>query len=94
MKKATTTMKKRKSGIEEGRLPRRTMRLHHTYIALPLIAALFACTARQDESPDAGPVQEPAPAEVADPMASFARMVSGEWQAASTKPCYRENMLN
>ncbi len=45
MKKATTTVKKRKSGVEEGRLPRRTMRLHHTLIALSLIAAISACTA-------------------------------------------------
>jgi len=59
------------------------MRLHHTFFALSLIAALSACNARQDKSPDAGPVQEPAPAEVAkvaNPMASFARMVSGEWR--------------
>lgn len=47
--------KKRKSGVEEGSLPRRTMRLHHTFIALCLIAvtvicsaALAACTAAQD----------------------------------------------
>ncbi len=56
------------------------MRLHHTVIPLSLVAALFACTAVQDESPDAKPVQEPAPAKVANPMASFARMVSGEWR--------------
>ncbi len=31
------------------------MRLHHTFIALALIAALFACTAAQDQSPDAKP---------------------------------------
>jgi hypothetical protein len=37
-----------------------------------------ACTARQDNSPDAKP--EPAPAKVADPMASFGRSVSGEWR--------------
>lgn len=55
------------------------MRLHHTFIALPLIAAPFAFASVQDESPDAKPVQEPARVEVADPMASFARMVPGEW---------------
>jgi len=55
------------------------MRLHHTFIVLSLIAAPSACTARQDKSPDAKPVREPAPAEVADPMASFARMIPGEW---------------
>ncbi|NOT32205.1 MAG: hypothetical protein HOP15_17300 [Planctomycetes bacterium] len=56
------------------------MRLPHTTRALSLIAALFVCTAEPDLSPDAKPVQEPAPAEVANPMASFARMVSGEWR--------------
>ncbi len=56
------------------------MRLDHTFIALSLVAAQFACAAAQDESPDARPAQEPAPAKVADPMASFARMVSGEWK--------------
>ena len=56
------------------------MRLHHTGIALSLIAALSACTARQDKSPDARQVREPVPAAAANPMASFARMVSGEWR--------------
>lgn len=56
------------------------MRLQHTRLALSLVAALPACTAVQDESPDAKPVEEPAPAEVPDPMASFARMVPGEWR--------------
>lgn len=72
-------------------LPRRTMRLHHTFFTLSLTAvtvicsaALPACTAGQDKSLDAAPVQEPAPAEVADPMASFARLVGGEWQVTFT----------
>lgn len=59
------------------------MRFHHTRLALSLIAALSACTAVQDESSDAKPAQEPArptPAEVADPMASSARLVGGEWR--------------
>jgi hypothetical protein len=64
-------------------LPHRTMRLHLPFIALSLLAAVSACTARQDTSPDANPVQEPAPAEVADPMASFARMVPGEWRVTA-----------
>src|SRR4030095_11928584 len=55
----------------------RTLRLHHTLIALSLIAALSACTARQDKSPDAKPVQELVPTK---PMASFARMIPGEWR--------------
>jgi hypothetical protein len=61
-------------------LPRRAMRLHRVSIALSLIAALSACAARQDQSPDDRPVREPAPAEAVNPMASFARMVPGEWR--------------
>jgi len=71
---------KMKGGVEEGSLPRRFMRLQHAFIALSLIAALSACTDAQDKSPDVKPVQEPAPVKVADPMASFARMVGGEWK--------------
>lgn len=59
------------------------MRLHHASIALSFIAALSACIARPDKSPDAKPVQEPARAEVANPMASFARMVRGEWRVTA-----------
>jgi hypothetical protein len=59
------------------------MRLHHAFIALSLIAALSACTARQDKNPDAKPVREPAAAEVANPMAGFARMVPGEWRVTA-----------
>ncbi len=67
------------------------MRLHHTVIALSLIAALSACTAAQNQSSDASPVQEPAPAQrrapldVANPMASFARMVGGEWRQTALR---------
>ena len=56
------------------------MRLHHTVIALSLIAALSACTARQDKSPPAMPVPDPAPAKVANPIESYARLVGGEWR--------------
>jgi hypothetical protein len=59
------------------------MRLHRALIALSLIAALSACTARQDKNPDARPVREPAAAGVANPMASFARMVPGEWRVTA-----------
>lgn len=55
------------------------MRPHHARLALALLAVLSACTAAQDASPEAKPVQAPATAEVADPMASFGRLVSGEW---------------
>ncbi|MBC7835867.1 MAG: hypothetical protein H7Y88_12325 [Phycisphaerales bacterium] len=61
------------------------MRRHHPlFIALLLIAALSACTARQDTSRHVKPMQEtvlPAPA---DPMASFSRMIPGEWRATFT----------
>ncbi|MFN0241795.1 MAG: hypothetical protein ACKVWV_02800 [Planctomycetota bacterium] len=56
------------------------MRLYPTSTALSLIAALFACTAAQSETPDAKPVHEPTRADAADPMASFARMVGREWK--------------
>ena len=54
-----------------SQLPCRTARFYHTFIALPLITALSACAAPQDKSPDTKP-----PAEVANPMASFAGMVA------------------
>lgn len=38
------------------------MRTHHTFIALSLIVALSACTARQEHRPDAKAAQPPAPA--------------------------------
>ena len=41
------------------------MRLPHTFVTLSLIGALAVCTAGQDASPNAQPVQEPAPAKVA-----------------------------
>jgi hypothetical protein len=55
------------------------MRLHHVFIGLYLISVLSACAAGLDERP-VEPLQEPAPAEVANPMASFGRLVSGEWR--------------
>jgi hypothetical protein len=55
------------------------LRLHFILLALPLVAALSPCTAAQD----AGPAREPALAAAADPMASFARMVPGEWRVTS-----------
>lgn len=56
------------------------MRLHHGCIVLSLVAAPSTCTAAQDKSPNAKPVHEPAPSEVTDPLARFARMVGGEWR--------------
>jgi hypothetical protein len=45
-----------------------------------LIAALLACAGEQAESSDSRTAREPTPAEVADPMASFARFLPGEWR--------------
>ncbi len=59
------------------------MRLRRPFLALCLTAALCACTAAPDQRLDAKPVQKPATAEVADPMASFARLVGGEWSGLS-----------
>ncbi len=56
------------------------MRVHHIFIAMSLIAAASACTAGQDKIPHARPVPEAAPDELADPMASFAHMMPGQWQ--------------
>lgn len=69
------------------------MRPRRTLIALSLIAALSACTARKDESPDAQPALATAPsspAEVADSMGKFARLMPGEWRqtASSGKSMY------
>jgi hypothetical protein len=64
---------------------RRSPRQVHEYpsrarlIALSSILAGFAVDAGSDASWRA-PVQKPATAEVADPMASFARMLPGEWR--------------
>lgn len=65
-------------------LLRRLMRHYRPFLALCLTAALCACTAARGEGLDAKPVQQPASAEVANPMASFARMVGGEWSGLST----------
>lgn len=54
------------------------MRLHRTFIVLSLIVALSACAAQQGKSTDAKPERE-----VATPMASFARMVPGEWRVTA-----------
>lgn len=61
--------------------PRRALGRHRALIVLSLIAATCGCTARQDTSPNAEPVPEPA-LEVANPMAGFAGMVPGEWKTA------------
>ncbi len=60
--------------------PQRMQRLHHVLIALSLVAALSAYAAGQDKSPGARPKPEPAIAGSGDPMASYARMVPGEWR--------------
>jgi hypothetical protein len=49
-----------------------------------LIASLYACNAVQDERSDVQPRLELAHAEEIDPMASFARLVGGEWWVTFT----------
>jgi hypothetical protein len=56
------------------------MRLQPVLIVLSLFAAPSACTAAQSESSDAKPVRDAAPADVAGPMASFARLIPGAWR--------------
>lgn len=68
-------------------LRRRTLRLHHARVALFLIAGLSACSAPQNNSRGTSPAQEFGPAKAASPpphMASFARLVGGEWQVTFT----------
>ena len=55
------------------------MRVQRTLLALSLSAAPSACAASDDRS-DVQHARNPAPVEVDDPMASFARMVGGAWQ--------------
>ena len=45
-----------------------------------LVAVLSACTDVRNKGADPRPVQEPTPVEVADPMASFARLIPGDWR--------------
>ncbi|MBC7773331.1 MAG: hypothetical protein H7210_12610 [Pyrinomonadaceae bacterium] len=69
--------------------PPRAVRVHYLLVSLFLIAAVSACTARQEENTGAKAVQEPSrstpatTAQVADPMASFASMVGGEWKTTA-----------
>ncbi len=59
------------------------MRLRQTCITASLLASLLASAAAQNEPADAKSVQAQAPAssaKVENPMANFARMVSGEWR--------------
>lgn len=65
-------------------LPRRIVQLHYAFLALFLTVVLSACTAREDKGPDSKPAQEPVSAKAANPMASFARMVGGEWKMTAT----------
>jgi hypothetical protein len=57
----------------------RTNRFRHAFLALSLVVTLSACTPRKIESPDTTPT----PVVVADPMASFARLVSDEWKTTA-----------
>jgi len=56
------------------------------FLCLSFAAGLPACAAAQNKNLDAKHAQElvsPPPARVADPMASFARMVGGEWKVTA-----------
>lgn len=59
------------------------MQLSRPFLAISLTAALCACTVAPRQGSGPKPVQEPVSAEVAKPMASFARMVGGEWSGLS-----------
>jgi hypothetical protein len=52
-----------------------------TLLSLSLIAASSTCTDAPDRRSPAPLAQAPAPSEVDDPMADFARLVGGEWRA-------------
>lgn len=55
------------------------MRTPRTLLAFSLIAAPTACTSTRDAQWEELPAQS-APAQAADPMAGFARLVGGEWR--------------
>ncbi|MBI5431210.1 MAG: hypothetical protein HZA52_00080 [Planctomycetes bacterium] len=54
-------------------------------LVLASAAALSACSAAHDESLATKQVEAPTTADVANPMASFARMVPGEWRVTATR---------
>lgn len=56
------------------------MQLHPLLLAACFVATLTACNVAPNESPTAPPVQSPTADSAADPMASFARLVGGEWK--------------
>ncbi|MFN0241684.1 MAG: hypothetical protein ACKVWV_02220 [Planctomycetota bacterium] len=58
----------------------RPMFIRVAALASSVIAASFACTSAQDESPRANPIPARAATGIADPLASFARFVGGEWK--------------
>lgn len=60
------------------------MRIHPVSFAPALLAASFACATAPDDSADRQPKQDVVRVELADPMASFARMVGGEWRVTFT----------
>lgn len=65
--------------VAGSRLRGRAAQFRHAVLALSLTAAISACTARQDKSPDSVPAQEPS-SKAAEPMGTFARLVGGEWR--------------
>lgn len=73
------------------------MGTRHTLLALPLVAALVACTASKETSPDSAEghegavVRDPGATEDINPLAHLARLMPGEWRmvAASGTSMYR-----
>lgn len=51
--------------------------------AAALIAAIPGCSARQESDTVAPPVSSPTPANTANPLASFERMVNGRWKTTA-----------
>lgn len=60
------------------------MRFDPTRLTLSLFFALSACTTAPDEGLDTEAALEPAPGEVANPMAPFARLIPGAWSGTSS----------
>lgn len=61
-------------------LQRRTKRTDSCFLALAILVGSCPSAVGQESAPDASSSHEPALADVPAPMASFARLVGGEWQ--------------
>ena len=61
------------------------MRFYHLIVSLFLLGASVACLSAPTEGTDAAPTTEAAGVARDHPMASFARMVSGEWRMGTVQ---------